>query len=183
MHDLEHVSSQNNLVVAKAANNRTKGFSQGYGSDKGFPLCEIFRAEFGKVKDDVVLNHVEGIVLKAKHVALLNQFQRFQRTDVVHPTLSGKEVLNDSNRLDILIGLEIGTHQSIDNLQLCLAVFNLIKQQKVLVVVYKLLVICLHHQIQNLRQIAAPQSGLDKLHIGTPHIFMGTRQTLLLLGY
>lgn len=137
--------------MAEARDDWAKRLSQCDGVDKGLFFGEIFRAEFGEIKDHIILYHVEGVILKAQHIALLDEFQRFQRVDVVHSALPGEQILDDSYRLNVFVCFEVGTHQRIDYLQLGLAVFDLVQEEEMLVEVNQLFVVRLQHEIQDLR--------------------------------
>lgn len=143
--------------MAKTPNDRAEQLSDQPTTDIVLLLHQILLAKHRQVKYHVVLYHKKQVILKPQHVTLPNQLQRLSRINLHRLALTRKHILYHPQRLNILIRLKIRVYYPVQQLQLQIAVLNIVHHQKMLVVINKLLILSLLHQTHYLRQITATQ--------------------------
>lgn len=111
------------------------------------------------------MDHEESVVLEAKDVALPDELQGLQEAHSDDLALAREHILDDSDRLDVLVGLEVRVDQDVQQLHLQVTVLDLVEHQEVLVIVNQLLVLRLLRQTQDLVQVAALKCALNQQHV------------------
>ena len=108
--------SQDQLILTKTFDERAGDSDKRGHVDEGVPFGDILFAQHGNVVDHVVLNHEEGIIFQGKKIEFLDNFQGSKRVDSWLFAFPGKQILDDSNRLNIFVGTILRVDDSVDDL-------------------------------------------------------------------